>query len=281
VEPDDFARMQLSTEDGVATIMFDSPERRNAWGARTALEYRWALHWCHINPAVRVVVVTGKGDFCVGADSGALDDIGTNGGAYEVDRAELPDFPAGTPEGFRRNHFYPLTISVPVIAAVSGACAGAGFVVASYADIRFADNSAKIATAFAALGLPAEYGLGWLLPRMVGYANAAALLYSARPITASRAVALGWVQRESESGHAVNDAVAYARSLAHGSSAESLRMMKRQLFTESAFEFSDAYKASVQYMDSALGSEDFRTGVRALRGNRSPDFLAPRAVGTD
>jgi enoyl-CoA hydratase/carnithine racemase len=276
MRPDEFTRMRLSAELGVATITLNRPERRNAWAGRTAVEYRWALHWCHVDPEVRAVVVTGENDFCVGADSAALDDIGDGGGAYEVDRVELPDFPAETPQHLRRNHFYPLAISVPVIAAISGACAGAGFVVASYADMRFADRQAKVATAFAGLGLPAEYGLGWLLPRIVGFANAAQLLYSPRPITAARAADLGWVQRVCEPGEVVADAVAYARGLASGSSAESLRMMKRQLFIDSALGFDDAYRASVRDMNTALGSADFRKGVRALRAKTPPDFLAAR-----
>jgi enoyl-CoA hydratase/carnithine racemase len=277
MQPDEFTRMRLSTDLGVATITLNRPERRNAWGGRTAVEYRWALHWCHTNPEVRAAVITGEGDFCVGADSAALDDIGDNGGAYEVDRVDLPDFPAETPEHLRRNHFYPLAVSVPVIAAISGGCAGAGFLVASYADIRFADRQAKVATAFAGLGLPAEYGLGWLLPRIVGVANAAQLLYSPDPITAARAADLGWVQRVCEPGEVVADAVAYARGLASGSSAESLRMMKRQLFIDSALGFDDAYRASVHDMNTALASADFREGVRALRAKRRPDFLAARS----
>ena len=73
----------------------------------------------------------------------------------------------------RRNHLVPLLISTPIVAAIQGACAGAGFVLATYADLRFAARDAKITTSFARLGLPAEFGIGWLLPRMVGIPNAA------------------------------------------------------------------------------------------------------------
>jgi len=273
MKPTDFTRMRLSVDQGVATITLSVPERRNAWAGRTAAEYRWALHWCHHNPDVRVVVLTGEKDFCVGADAGLLDSIGDNNGAYSIDRATLPDFPAETPAHMRRNHFYPLTVSVPVIAAICGGCAGAGFLVASYADMRFADSDAKIASSFAALGLPAEYGLGWLLPRMVSFGNAAELLYSPTAISAARAAELGWLQRVTPPGQVVAEVIAYARALARGSSAESLRMMKRQLFIDSALEFDEAYKKSVNDMNTALTTADFRQGVRALRGKHSPNFL--------
>jgi enoyl-CoA hydratase/carnithine racemase len=195
MKPTEFTRMRMDFADGVATVTLSRPDIRNAWAGRTAVEYRWALHHCDIDPHVRVVVVTGEQDFCVGADHTLLDDIGENDGSYDVDRAPLPDYPDHTPPQMRRNHFYPLTLSVPVIAAISGGCAGAGFLVASYADMRFADSDAKIASSFASLGLPAEYGLGWLLPRIVGSANAAQLLYSPGPISGARAAEMGWVQQ--------------------------------------------------------------------------------------
>lgn len=274
MKPDEFTQMTMTVDAGVATITLNRPDRRNAWAGATAAEYRWALHWCHTDPAIRVVVLTGEKDFCVGADSGLLDTIGAAGGGYTVAKVELPDYPAGTPDALRHNHSYPLTVSVPVIAAIAGGCAGAGFVVATYADIRFADVDAKIATSFAGLGLPAEYGIGWVLPRMVGTANAAELLYTPGSIGAERARELGWVQRVSEPGAVVGAAVAYARQLAIGSSAESLRVMKRQIFVDSTLGFDEAYDRSVTAMNDALRTPDFKEGVRALRAKRKPNFLA-------
>jgi enoyl-CoA hydratase/carnithine racemase len=274
MKPADFTRMELTVEAGVGTITLNRPERRNAWAGRTALEYRWALHWCHVDQNVRAVVLTGDQDFCVGADASLLDSIGENGGGYTVGDVELPEFPEGTPPQLRHNHLYPLTVSTPVIAAIRGGCAGAGFLVATYADIRFADRDAKIASSFASLGLPAEYGSGWLLPRIVGLANAAQLLYTPGAISAERAASLGWVQHVSQPGEVVADAVAYARALASGSSAQSLRTMKRQLFIDSMFDLDQAYRRSVSDMNEALQSIDFKEGVRALRAKEKPNFLS-------
>jgi len=265
--------MRMEVDAGVATLTLCRPDIRNAWAGETAREYRWALHHCHVDPRVRVVVLSGDKDFCVGADHNLLDEIGEGGGSYDVDATSLPEFPDHTPPEMRRNHFYPMTVSVPVIAAITGGCAGAGFLVASYADIRFADSDARIASSFASLGLPAEYGLGWVLPRIVGTANAAQLLYSPTPISGARAAELGWVQHACAPGTTVAAAVDYAKKLAAGSAAESLRMMKRQIHVDSTLGFADAYGRSVADMNDALKSADFRHGLRALRDKRAPNFL--------
>ena len=106
-----------------------------------SVEYRWALHHAHSDPAVRVVVLTGAGDaFCVGRRHDLLDEIADAGGAFEKERTALPPYPDGTPSELRHNHTAPLAISTPVIAAINGACAGAGFVLATYADVRWASD---------------------------------------------------------------------------------------------------------------------------------------------
>jgi len=272
MKPDDFTRMTLSVRDGIGVITLNRPERKNAWAGSSAAEYRWALHLCEQDPAVKAVVLTGEGDFCVGADSVLLNEIGSTGGRYEVEKVELPPYPPDTPAELRHNHLYPLTLSIPVIAAIRGGCAGAGFLLATYADFRFVEDGAKIASAFAGLGLPAEYGMAWLLPRMVGIPNAAQMIYLPAAIDARRAEELGWAQRVCPVGTVVDTALDYARRLVLESSRESLRMMKRQLFIDSTLSIDVAYRRSVRDMNEALHSEDFREGVRALREKRQPNF---------
>jgi enoyl-CoA hydratase/carnithine racemase len=274
VEIDEFTELAVEVDSGVASVVLNRPERRNAWGGRMAVEYRWALHHAHTRDDIRVVVVSGAGgDFCVGADSNLLSSIADGNGKYSPERLPLPPFPDGTPETLHHNHSYPLTISAPVIAAVSGGCAGVGFLVATYADLRIAARDARITTSFAKLGLPAEYGLGWLLPRTIGMSNAIDLLYSSRIIDGDEAVRLGWAQRSYAASELLDGALDLARSLARHSSAESLRMMKRQMFIDSTGSFGDAYIRSVNDMNEALGGPDFAEGLAALREGRPTDFL--------
>ncbi|HEX4249083.1 MAG TPA: enoyl-CoA hydratase-related protein [Pseudonocardia sp.] len=275
MEPAEFTEVDVAVRAGVAVVTLNRPDRRNAWNGRMAVEYRWALHHAHTRPDVRVVVLTGAGgDFCVGADARALDSISADGGRYSAERLPLPPYPDGTPEHLRHNHAYPLTIGTPVIAALTGACAGAGFVLASYADLRFAARDCRITSSFAKLGLPAEYGLGWLLPRMVGVPTALELLYGAPVLDGADATRLGWAQRCHEPGEVLARAVEFAQGLAMRSSAVSLRVMKRQVFQDAALDLGTAYDRSVADMNAALGHPDLKEGLAALRERRAPDFLA-------
>jgi enoyl-CoA hydratase/carnithine racemase len=274
VTPEEFTELGYATADGVATVTLNRPERRNAWSGRMAVEYRWALHLADNDPAVRAVVLTSAGrDFCIGADSGALDAISSAAGAYTPEQLRLPPYPDGAPEGMRRNHLVPLLVSTPVIAAITGACAGAGFVLATYCDFRFAAKDARITTSFARLGLPAEYGIGWLLPRQIGLSNAAQLLYTAEVCDGDRARELGWIQQVHETDEVLPAAQTFARDLARHSSGESLRNMKRALFVDAWGSLDDAYTRSVEDMNGALKHADLREGLAALKEKRPPEFL--------
>jgi len=274
VNPSQFQELTYEVDAGVALVTLNRPERRNLWSGPMAVEYRWALHHADEDPAVRVIVVAGAGGhFCAGADVAGLEAISGADGRYERERAALPPHPPAAPAALRHNHTAPLALGVPVVAAVEGACAGAGFVLATYADLRFVSETAKVTTAFARFGLPAEYGIGWLLPRIVGIPNALDLLYDTRPRSGEEVVALGWAQRVCPPAQALGDAVELAQRLARESSAQSLRVMKRQVFTDAAGDLDVAYRRSVEDMNAALAHPDMRVGTGAQRRGGRPDFL--------
>ena len=239
-----------------------------------SVEYRWAMHHAHCDPAVRIVVLTGAGDdFCVGADIGAIDEASAGGASYATEDTPLPPYPEGTPAQFQHDYTSVMALSTPVIAAINGPCAGAGFVLATYADLRWASVTAKIATSFAGLGLPAEHGLGWVLPRIVGTARALELLYEPGVRTADEAQQLGFVQRVVPHDQLRTEVLAYAGRLARHSSADSLRMIKRAVLIDSAGDLDTAYRRSVADMEAALGGSDLRVGLAATRAKHRPDFL--------
>ena len=114
----------------------------------------------------------------------------------------------------------------PVIAAVNGPAVGLGFIISLYCDLRFASDTARFGTAFAKRGLIAEYGLAWLLPRLIGPANALDMLFSARLVDANEALRMGLVNQVFPQSEFSGSVYAYAKDLANSVSPRSMRVIK-------------------------------------------------------
>ena len=171
-----------STAGGVAVVTLNRPDRLNAWSPDMTAGYLAALDRATADSQARVVVVTGAGrGFCAGADMSLLQGLSEGGPRIAV--AERPPYQMEP------------AVPKPVIAAINGACAGLGLIRALYCDLRFAVRGAKITTSFARRGLVAEYGIAWLLPRIVGLPNALDLLMSGRTLLAEEAAEIGLVDR--------------------------------------------------------------------------------------
>ena len=159
-------------------------------------EYRWICQQLDQDPAVRVIVLTGSGHtFCIGADPKALT------GYVEADHYDpaLPQDAArpgyGVRPEFDADMTWQLGLRKPMIAAVNGACAGIAVALAAFCDLRFAVAGAKITTAAPRLGLPAEYGLSWILPRLVGMTHTADILLTGRVLLAEEMAGMGFFNK--------------------------------------------------------------------------------------
>ena len=161
-------------DSGVAVLTFNRPERMNGWGGGLAAGFYAGMDAAEADPAVRAIVVTGSGRaFCAGADMGDLSSISS----ASVDSAGEADLTKMVGE---RHPLFVTTVSKPVIAAINGACAGIGLTQALMCDVRFAAAGAKFTTSFVRRGLIAEYGISWILPKVVGWGAALDLLMSGR-----------------------------------------------------------------------------------------------------
>jgi len=180
-----------SNDGHVVTVTLNRPEKLNAWTAVMGREVRDAMARAGGDDGVRVIVLTGAGrGFCAGADMRVLSGIQSGGTADEV--ARPPARGHGRTElGGRYAYF--ATVPKPIIAALNGATAGLGLVIALYCDVRFAADSAVFTTAFARRGLIAEHGISWMLPRLVGLPHALDLMLSARKVDAAEALRIGLV----------------------------------------------------------------------------------------
>ena len=263
--------------DHVAVITLNRPDRLNAWTSRMEYEYRAALADADADPDVRVVVVTGAGrGFCAGADTDALTGITETGRYGSGPATDMPQPGSGVRADFEHAFSFAFGLSKPLIAAVNGAAAGVGFVLMCFADIRFAAEGAKLTTSFGRLGLPAEHGVSWLLPRIVGTAHAADLLFSSRVVLAEEAHSMGLVNRVLPAGELLAETMAYARTMAAEISPWSLRTMKRQLYADLLDGLDSSARAAVELMAESFTSADFKEGVAALTEKRKPAFGALR-----
>jgi enoyl-CoA hydratase/carnithine racemase len=260
----------------VATITLVRPERLNAWTGRMHTEYRALLARAADDPSVRVIVVTGAGrGFCAGADTRALEGHVARG-AYDPGTAPdlaRPGF--GVRPEFDADFAYHFGIAKPIIAAVNGAAAGVGFALACYCDLRFAATGAKLTTAHGRLGLPAEYGLSWLLPRLIGLTRAADLLLSSRVVLAEEAYSMGLVNAVEEPGDLMEVTYAYAGRLATEVSPASLAATKLQMYLDLHRDAASSVHDSADRLDAMMRGPDFGEGVAALAERRAPHFADP------
>ena len=247
-------------DPGIALITLNRPDRLNAWNGELAVRYFALLDQATNDPAVKVIVITGAGrGFCAGADMDALQVVSDRGDGAAVS--------AG-----RRGPHETMLIPKPVIAAVNGAAAGVGLVIALMCDIRFAATNAKFTTAFSRRGLVAEYGISWILPRLVGMGNALDLLYSGRVILGDEAARMGMVNDAMRQELVLDHSLEYAADLTSLASPTSMAVMKRQVYADWNRDLPDSTSTAIELMNASLRRPDLKEGIASFMQKRSPHF---------
>lgn len=257
----------------IACITLNRPHRNNAWTGTMDREYRACLAEADRDPSVRVIIVTGAGKrFCVGGDSQALEghvergsyDTGLQGDEAEPGYGLEPEF-----DHPFASHF---GLSKPVIAAVNGAAAGIGMALAMFADLRFASPGAKFTTAHGKLGLPPEYGLSWLLPRMVGVPRAMDILLTSRVLLAEEALEWGLINTIYPETELLDRTLDFAEALTSGVAAGSLQTTRQQVYRDLHGDIGRSVTDSMRLLNEMMAGEEYREGVTALTEKRPPRF---------
>lgn len=272
----EYQEILYDVADRIATITLNRPDKLNAWTARMYDEVSDAMSSAEADEDVRAIILTGAGrGFCAGADMSLLSGIAERGiGDGPAPLSHAPERPVkpGIPADFQRKYSFFPSIRKPVIAAVNGPAVGLGFIIALYCDLRFASTEARFGTAFARRGLIAEYGMAWLLPRLIGPANALDLLLSGRIIGAADAQRMGLVNGVFAAGEFMECVREYARELATMSSPRSMAIIKAQVYSGLLQTLDEATQAAEREMVESLKCEDFKEGVAHFLEKRMPAF---------
>jgi 2-(1,2-epoxy-1,2-dihydrophenyl)acetyl-CoA isomerase len=262
---DDLLR-ELSDE-GVLTLTLNRPQTLNSLGGTMVADLIDALTQSRDDRRVRAIVITGAGrGFCSGADvsTGGPNRVRADGGIA----GEQPDDRIGATGRFVTAM---LESRVPVIGAINGPAAGAGFGIALCCDVRIASDQARMGTVFIRRGLATDYGVGYWLPRLVGPAKAFELLYSGELLAAEALLQLGLVNKVVPHESLIDETRAYARMIAEGAS---------QAYAYSRANVIDSLRGDLQRFlelewtrqSELLASEDAREGFRAFAEKRAPRF---------
>jgi len=250
--------------DGIGTITLNRPERLNALTFAVYRELADFFGYLQARDAVRVVIITGSGKgFCSGGD---VEDI--IGELFARSAEGLYDFTrmsCDLIENMRK-------LSKPIIAAINGAAAGAGAVIAAASDFRIANTEGKISFLFVKVGLSAaDMGICHLLPRIVGLTHATQLLMTGETISAQRAYEINLYNSVVQPDKLVEEAMTLAHTLAAGPTF-GLAITKEAINSEMNMDIFSAleYEASVQA--ACMLHPDFREAYNAWREKRKPQF---------
>ncbi|MGH7935199.1 MAG: enoyl-CoA hydratase-related protein [Candidatus Binataceae bacterium] len=261
--------------DRVATVTLNRPDRMNAWTRRLDDQLRAAMAEAEGDAEIGAIIVTGAGRaFCAGADMGALSKIAQ--GTEAVDggtRTGSRDAANGGPEAnFRGRFSWLLAQRKPTIAAINGACVGMGFTNSLFYDIRIASDRARMGLIFVRRGLAIEHGSSWMLPRIVGVANAVDLAVTGRLVDAQEALRMGLVSRVVPHDQLMATARELARDIATQCSPLGVGHAKRMVYQHLFTDLATAARDEDEIIEVMTKSEDFKEGIKAFTEKRAPHF---------
>jgi enoyl-CoA hydratase len=253
----------------VVTLTFNDPTRLNAMTQAMGEAFSAAIAELAGDASLRAVVLTGAGRaFSAGGDLAMIEARAEQGAANGPrGRGEIRD-------GMRS--FYQLFLAVrdlpcPTLAAINGAAIGAGLCVALACDVRVAASESKLGLNFTQLGLHPGMGATWTLPRLVGDARAAEILFSSRVLLGSEAAAIGLVNRAVPAAEVLPAARALAAEFA-AAAPLAVRGVKRALRRSQQASLEDQLSFEAREQAACFESEDVREGLAAVRERRPPRF---------
>ena len=257
-----------SIRDRVAVITLNRPEARNSLSDELTPALRTMIRTCGEDSRVGAILLTGAGKaFCSG---GNVKGMGVH---RDKKRQEMSDADKIADLQERQRLLTGALVSVrkPTVAALPGPAVGAGLAIAMACDIRIMAQSAFLSTGYLNVALPGDYGIAWLLTRLVGTSRARELMFTAERVPATRCEAIGLVNRVVADEKLQEEAFALAGNMAEGPTI-ALRFMKDNLDEALTFDFATARDHEAERMIRAQKTADHREAVQAFIEKRKPSF---------
>jgi 2-(1,2-epoxy-1,2-dihydrophenyl)acetyl-CoA isomerase len=251
------AELEVSRAGAVQTITLNRPEVMNAFNGALHAGLRDALKEAR-DPEVRAVVITGAGrGFCAGQDLSEFQ--------------EMPDVGSSLRATYHPNVLAIRALEKPVIAAVNGACAGAGLSLACACDIRIAADNAVFVPGFIGIGLVPDSGGTYFIHRLLGAPRAFEWMSSNRRLTAAEAHAWGLVSEVIEADAFAARTATLAKECA-ARPTRAVGMTKRLFDHADTATLEEQLELEAQLQAAAAKTDDFREGVAAFVEKRPPSF---------
>jgi len=267
----------LDRHGAVLVLRLNRPAQRNGLTGTLLAEYLAALEEARRDDSVRVVVTTGEGDaFSAGADMEDLDSDALGLNALMHEKLGLTGTLSGAEKAYDRLGVGRETLAIknfdkPLIAAVNGAAAGGGLALAMLHDIRLASDRATFTTAFVRIGLVAEMGLSYTLPRAIGLEAAMDMMYTGRLVGADEALALRMIRRVLPHDRLIEETLAYADHIA-AQAPLAVQFAKRTLARSLDNSLPAQLELEWPYQVAAFDTDDAKEGIAAFRERRPPRF---------
>ncbi len=261
-----YSKLLVEQEEGVARIVLNRPESFNSYDLELAAELEQAMETCGRDPGVKVLILTGQGRaFCSGGDIKEMHQwMESQKEPLSVLFQRLTRHLHATVVEMRR-------MSKPLVAAINGVAAGAGFSLAMACDMRLASESARFTQAYTRIGLVPDGGSSYFLPRLLGPAKAAELMFLNRVLSAQEALQWGLVSRVVSPGALAEQAMELALELARGPKVAH-RLLKGLLRTSWELSLEGQLEEERRAIVEASMTPDFQEGIEAFMNKREPRF---------
>ncbi|MAT39467.1 MAG: 2-(1,2-epoxy-1,2-dihydrophenyl)acetyl-CoA isomerase [Ectothiorhodospiraceae bacterium] len=255
-----FETILFEKQDGILTITLNRPDVLNAFNEQMTADLQEAFNRAAEDDDVRVIVLTGAGRaFCSGQDLKDISDDETRSLADSLKRRYNPLIRAMR------------SLPKPIIAAINGACAGAGLSLALACDMRFAADNAKLIEVFIRIGLVPDSGSSWFLPHLIGYAKAFELCATGRDVRAPEAEQIGLVNKVVNKDLLMEYTMSEAKKFA-AAPTQAIGQIKEMLNRAVSSDLDTALQFEEEMQEKAGFSYDYKEGKKAFLEKRPPKF---------